>query len=280
MIPATADAYDEFARVRAAVSSARYPERIEYAVVVSGNDGSQQRTERYRARYYARTGELRVQTITAQERANAPHPHGFDFRLSMTLSGGHGETGVDTTSTKNLAPSKAIEDMLGVPFLTPTHSFGIARSSVETHERPAPQSSGLKTIAVVSTSQRDYAVTLVGTETIDGVQAEHLSLRPLRDPNRLRLRDLWVDPATKLPRRAIVARNFTVAPEDTVPWRIDFLIVDGGLFITRETALATLREPHARVVSNASVTFDYKPVEGSVPAIELDPGNFRSLLEP
>jgi hypothetical protein len=274
------DAYAEFAQVRSAVAAVRYPERVEYAVVVSGKDGSLTRTDRYRARYYSNTGELRVQTITAQEQANPPHPHGFALHLTMTLMGGKGETGVDTASSKNLAPSKAIEDLLGVPFLTPDYSFGIARAAAHRHDAPAPESSGLKTIAIVSTPQHDYAVTSAGTEAIDGAQTDHLILKPLHDPNRYRLRELWIDPSTHLPRRAVVAKNFTVAPEDTVPWRVDFAVANGSLYIASETALATLHMAHARVISNATVVFDYKPAEGSVPAIPLDPGEFRSLLEP
>jgi hypothetical protein len=78
----------------------------------------------------------------------------------------------------------------------------------------------------------------------------------------------------------VIARNFTVAPEDTTPWRIDFRQLDGGLYIASETALTILHMPHGRFVSNATVTFDYKPAPGGVPAIALDPGSFRSLLEP
>jgi hypothetical protein len=278
MIAPADDAYAEFARVRAAVAAARYPEQVDYAVVVSGKDGSKPRSDRYRARYFPQTGELRVQTITAEELANPPHPHGFNFSLSMTLGAGGG--GSETTSTKNLAPSKAIEDLLGVPFLTPDYSFGIAHAFARTPAMPAPQSTGLKTIAIVVSPQHDYAVTDAGSETIDGVATEHLVLKPLHDPNRYRLRDLWIDPATELPRRAVIARNFTVAPEDTTPWRIDFAIVGGALYIARETALATLHMPHGRFVASATVTFDYQPAAGGVPPIPLDPGRFRSLLEP
>jgi len=273
------DGYAEFARVRAAVAAQQYPDRIEYAIVVSGNDGSQARTDRYRARYYSQTGELRVQTITAEEQAHPPHPHGFDFSLSMTVNGGRGG-GTETTQTKNLAPSKAIEDLLGVPFLTPVYSFGITPPPKAAGEAAASQSSGLKTIAVVAAPQHDYDVTLLGNESIDGRETEHLGLRPLHDPNRLRLRELWVDPTSKLPRRAVISRNFTVAPEDTVPWRIDFAIVGTSLYVARETALAPLHEAHARFVTNAEVTFDYAPEPGGVPAIALDPGTFRSLTEP
>ncbi len=280
MIAAADDAYAEFARVRTAVAAARYPQQVDYAVVVSGTDGSKPRSDRYRARYYPQTGELRVQTITAEELANPPHPHGFNFSLSMALCGGQCVTGQAVSKTKNLTPSKAIEDLLGVPFLTPDYSFGIAHAYARTQTEPAPQGTGLKTIAIVVSPQRDYAVTNAGNETIDGVVTEHLVLKPLHDPNRYRLRDLWIDPATQLPRRAVVARNFTVAPEDTTPWRIEFATVDGGLYITGEAALATLHMPHGRFVSSATVTFDYEPAPGGVPPIPLDPGTFRSLLEP
>jgi hypothetical protein len=281
MIAAADDGYADFVRVRAAIASTRYPSRVDYAVVVTGTDGAQPRTDRYRARFYPQTGELRVQTITAEQQAHPPHPHGFNLSLSMTLCGGHCETGSDTSSTKNLTPTKAVQDLLGVPFLTPSYSFGIAHPLTQSHAQPAPQSTGLKTIAIVSSPQHDYAVTKAGTETIDGVQTEHLVLRPLHDPKRFRLRDLWVDPSTMLPKRAVVAYNFTVAPEDMVSWRIDFQTVDGALYIAREAALAKLYEPHKRVVSDAAVTFDYAPKEGSVPAIPLDPnGTYRALEEP
>jgi hypothetical protein len=269
------DAYAEFARVRAAVAAVRYPERVDYAVVVGGEDGAEYRSDRYRARYDTDTGVLRVQTISARELSQPTSPHGFDLTLNISL------WGVVILHTKNLTPTKAIEDLLGVPFLTPTYSFGLARSFAPSlGVTPSPEGTGLKTIAVVSAAQHDYAVTLDGDEAIAGVTFEHLTLRPLHDPNRFRLRELWVDSASKLPRRAVLSRNFTVAPEDTVAWTVDFASIDGGLYITNENALGTLQEAHGRTVSNATITFDYAPIETDVPAIPLDPGSFRALQEP
>lgn len=268
-------AYGEFARVRAAVAAARYPERVDYAVVVSGEDGAEYRSDRYRARYDTDTGVLRVQTISTREVAQPASPHGFDLTLSISL------WGVVILHTKNLTPTKAIEDLLGVPFLTPTYSFGLAHSFAPSlGAAPWPEGTGLKTIAVVSAAQHDYAVRLDGDEGIGGATFEHLTLQPLHDPNRFRLRELWVDSASKLPRRAIVSRNFTVAPEDTIAWSVDFATIDGGLYIASENALGALQEAHRRAVSNATVTFDYAPIETDIPAIPLDPGSFRSLQEP
>ena len=60
-----------------------------------------------------------------------------------------------------------------------------------------PDISGLKTIASVSAyAQPAYNVDQVGVEVIDGHSAYHLQLRPLTEPQRHNLRDLWVDVST------------------------------------------------------------------------------------
>lgn len=60
-----------------------------------------------------------------------------------------------------------------------------------------PDISGLKTIAnVTAYAQPAYALDLTGIEAVDGHDAYHLRLRPLSDPERHNLRDLWVDTGT------------------------------------------------------------------------------------
>jgi hypothetical protein len=57
--------------------------------------------------------------------------------------------------------------------------------------------SGLKTIAVVSSSSSpNYAIELVGLEDVNGHETYHLRLRPLHDPQKHNLRDLWIDTQT------------------------------------------------------------------------------------
>jgi hypothetical protein len=52
----------------------------------------------------------------------------------------------------------------------------------------------LKTIAhVVAYGPPNYAIDLAGTESVDGHPCYHLRLRPLSDPVRHNLRELWVD---------------------------------------------------------------------------------------
>ena len=51
----------------------------------------------------------------------------------------------------------------------------------------------LQTIATVTAVDRAYDIRLAGDETIDGRLCYHLVMHPLRDPERYRLRDLWVE---------------------------------------------------------------------------------------
>ncbi len=57
----------------------------------------------------------------------------------------------------------------------------------------APDPFAPPSIATVVSVGRAYAASLQGVETIEGRPAYHLALRPLGDPQRLPLRDVWVD---------------------------------------------------------------------------------------
>jgi hypothetical protein len=57
----------------------------------------------------------------------------------------------------------------------------------------APDPFAPPSIATVVSVDRAYAATLIGVETIGMRSAYHLALRPLGDPNKLPLRDVWVD---------------------------------------------------------------------------------------
>jgi hypothetical protein len=60
-----------------------------------------------------------------------------------------------------------------------------------------PDVSALRVIANVAAFARpDYAIDLVGIETVDDHSTYHLRLRPLTDPAKHNLRDLWVDVTT------------------------------------------------------------------------------------
>lgn len=88
------------------------------------------------------------------------------------------------------------------------------------------------------------------------MDAYHLGLTPLPRPKINRLRELWVGENEYLPRKALVAGNFTVAPLVDVPWTINFTLDGGAPLISNEHADQPLYMAHRRVVTNATISFN------------------------
>jgi hypothetical protein len=78
----------------------------------------------------------------------------------------------------------------------------------------APDPFAPPSIATVVSIDRAYAVSLAGVETAGGHPAYHLLLRPLGDPARLPLRDLWVDERSY----AVTALNYARKAGENDPW--------------------------------------------------------------
>jgi hypothetical protein len=78
----------------------------------------------------------------------------------------------------------------------------------------APDLSDLKTIAsVVSIPKPSYDITLAGVDKLpDGGIAYHLRLKPLRDPRKHNLRELWVNGADFDILRAVVDGEYAPDP--------------------------------------------------------------------
>jgi hypothetical protein len=252
MLPAGAslpmDPYAIFSQTRAAVTAAHYPERLDYTIHVSGFDGSVFKTNHYRATDRADRG-LKVDAISAEEAASHHVPQGINVKFEAVIYG--------AAIVVPLGRTPASLDLLGVPMLSPSYTFGIKYPPITiatTHGTPAPES--IPVIAVVSSQARDYRIELAGSESVDGAQTYDLKMTPLRDPKNNRLRELWVGIEDHLPRRATVAGNFTIAPLTDVPWTIDFALYDGAPYIQSERADATLYMPHRQVVRDAEIAFE------------------------
>jgi hypothetical protein len=247
------DAYAIFQHTRSAVTAVRYPPRLDYTIAVTGDDGSTPRTNHYVAVCGGGSG-IRVSSISQEEVANPTTPRGTNVSIHFYLSEGNSPGRSNTTISVGRPASSA--DVLGVPILTPTYMFGLRIPERSSEAPPARPSSSLPTIAVVSTEKRDYSVSLLGTDVVSGVDAYHLGLTPLREPKVNRLRELWVGQADYLPRKALVAGNFTIAPLVDVPWTINFTLDDGAPLIANESADKPLYLAQQRIVTNATVSFD------------------------
>jgi hypothetical protein len=276
----TLDPYALWLHARSAVTSVQYPRRIAYTIAITGLDGEKPVADRYRAAYDSNDGDVRM-LPTSDEQLAAPAlvPQGANANLSIQLCWGHnGGCGTTHLPVGHPAP---YEDLIGVPLLSPTYMFGIgypapmAGSGVDARSR-------LRVIATVSARSPEYRITLVDEPLLDGVATYHLELRPLRKPNDNRLRELWIGASDYLPRRAVVAGNFTTAPLVDVPWTIDFSVERGVPYLLREATPQTLYLAHRRVVRNAVIAFEgiHEPVNlYDMPLVQPEmPG--ASLVEP
>jgi hypothetical protein len=246
------DPYALFSQTRSAVSAARYPDRIDYTIDVSGYDGSVAKTNHYQAIDRVAEQALKVGAISAEEKAAPPTPHGVDVKFVAGIC-----FGLCWGIAVPMGRTVASQDLLGVPLLTPAYTFGMQypltrRASSQTN----PEVDGLPIIAVVATQMREYAIDFVDDETIDDTPVYHLRFTPLRNPKNNRLRELWAGIGDHLPRKAIVAGNFTIAPLVDVPWTIDYTVIGGAPYIRRERTDAVLYMPHRQVVRGAQIAFD------------------------
>lgn len=245
--------YQLYGHARAVWLSQRYPDYVAYTIAVAVDERGVPKTTHYRAIYDATHDRIYMDGVSEEERARPYVPTGTNITLEpkrnwMTLFKrhvGHPEDAVD---------------FLGVPMLAPNYSFGIAEyvpavattqvdqaALVEEIRRQFkdPMSSqkaqqlsnaqGLKEIGRVTSTDRDYLITYDGIDSMDGKGAYRLSLRPTRDPGRLRLREMWVDPQTFTTVKLVTQGNFV---NSNVPWAITFATVNGAQYIASERALA------------------------------------------
>ncbi len=84
--------------------------------------------------------------------------------------------------------------------------------------------------------------------------ALHLALAPLRDPHLNRLRDVWVAKDTYLLLRERVAGIFDVGPYDTVTWNVQYVPVDGRMYIQQ---LQTEQDMHVGIERIRHMQLDF-----------------------
>ena len=261
------DPYAIFARARQYFEAQRYPQYLDYDVAVEVFEGGRERIERYSSAYDATSGNIWVDPVS-------------DYELAHPASGRGVNVSLLGLGTKPEPPV----DFLGVPRVTPTYSFGIAKFVAVSPPRPKTDaelvaevrrafndpdprakavatpspdaSNGLREIAAVTVYRRDYRITLVGEDVLDGVSCYHLALAPLRARDgRLRLRDVWIEEHTFATKRLREAINFTDGPGTSVPWTVDFADVGGARYVARERADAPMSY-RGLVFTNAAISFE------------------------
>ncbi len=204
----------------------------------------------------------------AREEAAHPHvPHGINIGMGASVLPSGGGLGASGPTTGGIMPAKGqtvnpepANDPIGQLTFAVDQDFGLALDAPPIGATPnmsevSASVTTLQHIGRTGTVARTYAVTDLGDVTENGVVLHHLGLRPLRDPRRYRLRELWTDVKTSLPERAIVAGIGNHYPLDSVRWRIDFKQLAGGTFVARETALDPLDTGGGRL-DDVTISFD------------------------
>lgn len=263
------DAYHIFDRARRVLQAQSYPDPIFYRTTIHVSEGAKDEFEHFRAE--ARSGgDVRVEGVSQEEQA-APHRgSGINFKVAFSIGWNTGAGGQTETVRKDAHRKEASPDYLGVPLISPSYIFGLTSQN---EELPLPQpssASNLPTIATVTAIGRVYRISLIGTEIVDGLNAYHLHLEPTIDPDRYRIRELWIDAYTYQVVQLQTQGNFTTTPMSDVPWLVTFQDVDGNIYIKDERALEPLVFHHDRTFSTASISFDdIRETDNSPPILPM-----------
>jgi hypothetical protein len=208
---------DLFAAARTVLANQRYPSHITYSIVVRFDSGDDTHDDIYNGSVDGSSEDFRVDQFSDKERANPATPHGTNISVLSNTIG-------------KVNPGESI----WIPDLSPIYSFGLRRCP--TPDRSASGGdAGAKTIGRVVSANRTYNVFSVGPETIDGAAVTHLALQPISDPNRYRLRDVWINAANVIVQ-ARTSGNFTARATEHVPWIIRFKTIAGANYVESETS--------------------------------------------
>ncbi len=249
------DAETIYENARSAWQRSTYPSDLLFTVAVEVVQNGVVRQNHYAGEYRVDDGALYVNHFSAEETEHPFTPTGINVVLAFSV-------GVDSrssTTSRKLGKDSPPTDYLGVPMLHPLYSFGIVRRGAHPPPKTAlsdPTSPKLPTIGSVSTLHRDYDITLIGIETCSEETAYHLTLRPLHDPDRFRLRHMWVATEDFRTLKIITEGNFTTGPSLHVPWTTLFRTVDGAQYVATESADSVLDYGRDRKYEHASIAFE------------------------
>jgi hypothetical protein len=250
-VRAAPDPYQIYARACAVWESQRYPPYVSYVVVVDVDDKGVPKANHYNAAFDSVHDRIYTNVVSDEEQLDPHVPAGVNMSIDPKRQ-------FQTLFKRRVGRPESAVDYLGVPMLAPNYSFGIAAfvpqvassqpdqaALVEQIRKqfndpmPAQQAqelanaSGLKEIGHVQSTNRDYVIAYDDIETIDGRDTYHLSLRPSHPSTRLRLREIWIDTQTYATIKLETQGNFA---NDSIPWIITFVQVDGAEYIATEDA--------------------------------------------
>jgi hypothetical protein len=280
--PATSSAADAmYASARRARSDSAYAHYAVYATVVMFRHDGHQVVSTWDTVEDLRRRIVHSRSLNRQEAANPHVPHGINIGVNAGPAGpiyGIPPKGRIISQEPTNDPigqlSFAVDQDFGLALTAPAISASANMSEVASAVTTLPNIGRTGTVA------RTYDVTDLGDLAENGAALHHLGLRPLRDPRRYRLRELWLDAKTSLPVRAVVAGIGNRWPLDAIPWRVDFKQVEGGTYIARETALQSFDSDGGRL-DDVTITFaELRPTNRLTPEESLGLSSSVGITDP
>ena len=209
---------------------------------------------------------VHARALSRQDTAHPHVPHGTNVRgavsigVAAAVAPGAMSGPRPSITLSRIVNAERPDDPVGQLTLAVDQDFGLAIdaariSATADMSTISASAAALPRIGRTGAVARTYDVTDLGDVAEEGVVLHHLRLRPLRDPYRNRLRELWLDAKTSLPVRAVVAGIGDRRPLDAVSWRVDFTQLEGGTYVTRETALTPIDYGKAGTLHNVTITF-------------------------
>ncbi|MBV8264160.1 MAG: hypothetical protein JOY87_10085 [Candidatus Eremiobacteraeota bacterium] len=131
----------------------------------------------------------------------------------------------------------------GVPEISPAYAFGLLprQPTAFPGTRTPEPDVDVKELGRILTIARDYDATLVGVEPYHSRYVYHLKLVPIDRPDFYRVRELWVDTQASIIWKLRSAGIFDEGPATTVPWDVEYTIVDGHWFMASESTASTVK---------------------------------------
>jgi len=245
--PQAASAEDVFEAAKVRWLSERPPPIVRYAITFHALRNGEFVQNHYRAVYRAADNLAKVARFSDEEmvRPQPPAP-GFNLDVYVSLRG-------HTAGNWRLSAAPPSDDFIGYPDLAPRYLFGLDRTQVFVSKQDVANEKGLTLIGRTRSVARSYDISFAPNEL--PWPEYHLLFRPLIDPRRDRVREMWVDSASYTVDRIVTAGNFTEGPSPGVRWITTFCLVDGVQYIRSEEALAPLRQRGA-AYENATLEFD------------------------
>jgi|GEM_PF-754366 len=259
-----------FTAARTARTDSAYAHYSVYATVVRFRHNGRPVSSTWDTVEDMRRRLVHARSLSREEAAHPHVPHGINFGIS----GGPSGPIYGMPPQGQRVSAEPTDDPIGALTFAVDQDFGLVLNAqpIGATSNMSEVSASVATLPHIGrtgTIARTYEVTDLGDAAENAVALHHLGLRPLRDPRRYRLRELWTDAKTSLPVRAVVAGLGNRGPLQSVSWRVDFAQLQGGTYIARETALEPL-DTSGGLLDDVTITFaELRPTNRLTPQESL-----------